>query len=400
MKRNILFVVTVVLLICLTVPVFANNDMEINGVLNSRFDLEFDSVNIDPFINGTLELTIANEIASDSFFKLEAELSTQKEQILRIKEAFLDFYFKSTDLRLGQQRIAWGKADGINPTDHFNPVDYTRPFAEENRIEIPALRLKHYRNDWIIDMVWAPFFIPSKFPEPGSRWLSNGGQMPSLPSGYELNDFKVEPLIEPEFNLENSEYGIRISRWSGTIDASMSYFHGWQKEPVSHINMIPLNAGLMDLIIEPAYHIIDVIGGDFSKDFVDYVVRGEAAYIIPEEEHVRNPYLSYVIGFDTYISDKSYINIQLFGEKESEKKNKLGLTVAYQYDLSDYSQMEINGVYHFSDNDFLINPKYSREMSDDFSFSIGAYLFFGKEGTELGQLSDKDFMFIELKKTF
>jgi len=400
MKKNLLFLITGVLLICLTIQVFANNGIEINGVLNSRFDLEFSSTGLNPYINGTLELSITDEIASDLFAKLEAELSTKKEQIFRLKEAFMDIYFESTDLRIGQQRIAWGKADGINPTDNFNPVDYTRPFAEDNRVEVPALRLKHYREDWVFDVVWTPFFIPAKFPESGSRWLSNSGQMPPLPSGYELNDIEVKPIIEPEFNLLNSEYGIRISRWSGTIDASLSYFHGWQKEPTPHVVMIPVSTTLMDIIIEPAYHAIDVIGGDFSKDFVDYVVRGEAAYIMPEEEHVRNPYLSYVIGFDTYISDKSYINLQLFGEKEGEKENKLGLTVAYQYDLSDYSQMEINGVYHFGDNDFLINPKYSREISDDFSLSVGAYLFFGKEGTELGQLSDKDFMFIELKKTF
>ena len=400
MKRFFYIMISCILFFSLTILGSGNTGMEINGVLNSRFDLEFSSTDINPYINGTLELTIANEITSDSFFKLEAELSTQKEQILRIKEAFLDIYFESTDLRLGQQRIAWGKADGINPTDHFNPVDYTRPFLEDNKIDIPALRLKHYWKDWIFDMIWAPFFISAKLPESGSRWLSEGEKSFPLPSDYLLNNMVVKPLIEPEFSLRNIEYGLRVSKWSGTIDVSASYFHGWKKEPAYHVSMIPVNTSLMDVIIEPTYPIIDAIGGDFSKDFGDYIIRGEAAYIMTDEEDIKNSYFSYVAGLDTYLSDKSYVNIQLFGEKEIKKKNKLGLTATYQYELSDFSQMEISGIYHFSDNDFLINPKYSREISDDFSFSIGAFLFFGKEGTELGQLSDKDFVFVEIKKTF
>jgi hypothetical protein len=389
-----------ILLIVFAMPVLADNDAEMNGVLNSCFDLEFSSTGLNPYINETLELSITDQVTSDHFIKLEAEFSTQKEQIFRLKEAFMDIYFESTDLRIGQQRIAWGKADGINPTDNFNPVNYTRPFAEDNRIEIPALRLKHYYEDWIFDVVWVPFFIPAKLPESGSRWLSDNGQIPSLPFGYELNSIEVKPIMEPEFSLLNSEYGIRISKWSGTVDASISYFHGWEKEPISHITMIPVSSTLMDIIVEPAYHMIDVIGGDFSKDLVDYVVRGEAAYVIPDEVGIKKPYFSFVVGFDTYPSDKSYLNIQMFGEKEIEERINLGLTAAYQYDLSDFSQLEMNGVYHFGGNDFLINPKYNREVADDLSLSIGAYLFFGEEGTEFGQLSDKDFVCIELKKTF
>ena len=197
MKRICLFGTIGILLVVLVMPVLANNDIEISGVLSSRFDLEFSSTSINQFIDGALKLSITDEIESDRFVKLEAEFSNQKEQLIRLKEAFMDIYFESTDLRIGQQRIAWGKADGINPTDNFNPVNYTRPFAEDNRIEIPALRLKHYYEDWIFDVVWVPFFIPAKLPESGSRWSSDNGQIPSLPFGYELNSIEVKPIMEP-----------------------------------------------------------------------------------------------------------------------------------------------------------------------------------------------------------
>ncbi|MEO0206913.1 MAG: hypothetical protein ABIL22_09610, partial [candidate division WOR-3 bacterium] len=43
-----------------------------------------------------------------------------------IREAYIDilkFPLENIDLRIGRQRIAWGTADKINPTDNLNPLD-------------------------------------------------------------------------------------------------------------------------------------------------------------------------------------------------------------------------------------------------------------------------------------
>jgi len=43
-----------------------------------------------------------------------------------IREAYVDFkgfIFDNLDLRIGRQRIAWGTADKLNPTDNLNPDD-------------------------------------------------------------------------------------------------------------------------------------------------------------------------------------------------------------------------------------------------------------------------------------
>jgi hypothetical protein len=40
-------------------------------------------------------------------------------------EGFLTFRFARAELRLGKQIVAWGRADGINPTDNLTPRDYS-----------------------------------------------------------------------------------------------------------------------------------------------------------------------------------------------------------------------------------------------------------------------------------
>ena len=45
---------------------------------------------------------------------------------LYIREAYVEFYgllSKNLDVKIGKQRIAWGTADMLNPTDNLNPYD-------------------------------------------------------------------------------------------------------------------------------------------------------------------------------------------------------------------------------------------------------------------------------------
>src|SRR6188768_2752056 len=51
-------------------------------------------------------------------------------------EAFATIHFAKADLRLGRQIVAWGRADGINPTDNLSPRDFVvlLPFEDDQRV--------------------------------------------------------------------------------------------------------------------------------------------------------------------------------------------------------------------------------------------------------------------------
>ena len=52
------------------------------------------------------------------------DLGAQYPTDLSLWEAYVDIYsflFPSLDLRIGKQRLAWGTADKLNPTDNLNP---------------------------------------------------------------------------------------------------------------------------------------------------------------------------------------------------------------------------------------------------------------------------------------
>ncbi len=63
------------------------------------------------------------KLFSEMRFRSGYEYNEQINQF-QLREAYADLYLGDFDLRAGQQIIAWGRADGINPTNNLTPQDY------------------------------------------------------------------------------------------------------------------------------------------------------------------------------------------------------------------------------------------------------------------------------------
>ncbi|HZP41216.1 MAG TPA: DUF1302 family protein [Candidatus Binatia bacterium] len=97
-------------------------------------------------------------------------------------EAWLEAHTSRVDVRAGIQKFAWGKLDGIPPTDILNPRDFHDPIvrdAEERKIGIPALAVSWYPRDWErlalhglrATFVYVPIAVPSSLPLLEERWF-------------------------------------------------------------------------------------------------------------------------------------------------------------------------------------------------------------------------------------
>jgi hypothetical protein len=376
MKRKIINFSYILLIVFICSSISLASDFNLQGEIRSDLEIEMDSNNQIQKLEQLVELELSEYYNQSGLLKISMDISNKNDDPIRLKEALVKLYFSDADLIIGQQRIAWGKTDGINPTDNFNPIDYTKPFAEDNYLEVPAARFKYYYGDWIVDSVWKPEFMPNNYPKSGDQWY--------LPS-YDL----IYNSSKPETTLSNSEYGFRVSKWSPNIDTSLSYYKGWSKEPAVNLSTNSIR-----------YYKIKAIGADFAKDFGSFVLRGESTYFITENSpEVKNNYIKYVLGADFNPTNKLYINTQLFGEKEKEEDSK-GITMSITYDLTSFKEFEFNIIYNLNDNDYYLNPKFNYAVMDGVDFFVGARLFSGEEGTEFGNFTEKDCLFIGLKRAF
>ena len=105
-------------------------------------------------------------------------------------EAYADIRLDRADLRLGIQKIAWGKLDGIPPTDVLNPRDYHDPLVgdfEERKIGIPALLGTYYLPDvprfdltsLRATLAYIPIAVPARLALREERWFPSSITPPS-----------------------------------------------------------------------------------------------------------------------------------------------------------------------------------------------------------------------------
>ncbi len=78
------------------------------------------------------------------------EISSNNPYELSLWEAYAELYsfvFDKLDFRIGKQRIAWGTADKINPTDNLNPDDFSDPLNFGEKVPTEAANATYYLSD-------------------------------------------------------------------------------------------------------------------------------------------------------------------------------------------------------------------------------------------------------------
>lgn len=231
------------------------------------------------------------------------EVYTSKNRYVEIAEAYLSFYISKVDLRVGIQKLAWGTLDQFNPTDNLNPWDLRHPFTTdtlERKIGIPAVRalLGSSFSSVLVEAIWMPFYVPFRMPDPGDRWYPP--LFESLTS-YPTPDFGLpiqlpptqivqtnkEPDLPPR-TFENSDLGIRISRTIGNADISVSYFCGFDRQPVfavegdivAGLQFLPPELDITyQMNLRPQLHRIQVFGLDMAMSRGAFTFRAEGAFI-------------------------------------------------------------------------------------------------------------------------
>ena len=90
---------------------------------------------------------------------------TPKLETVILDEAFADIYLKNTDLRIGQQVISWGTADGINPTNYINPKEISFTDMEPKGKPLTCARATYYGKNIILTGVGIFDYEPLAIPE-------------------------------------------------------------------------------------------------------------------------------------------------------------------------------------------------------------------------------------------
>ncbi len=338
----------------------------------------------------------------------------------RMREIYMDMYFKNFDLRIGKQQIVWGKADGVFITDVVSPLNLTEfllPDFDEIRTGVISAKLDYYFGNSTVEAIWIPQFTPSTRPASGSIWYI----APDFPAPAKFDWSKS--TIKP--SLENSEAFLKYSFMGSNIDFDIMGGYTWDDNPAMYVekvfgkdtSVMPPKPYLKSLNITPEHHRLALTGGAFSTEIKGVILRGEAAYYFgkyfqttdPDAEGalVQKDYINYVAGVDFNIGSvklstqfiQKYIMDWDDFMAEDETNNMATFLARYDM-LHETLHLELFSYIGISKSDALIRPKITYDFDDGFSILLGANIFTGDKEGMFGRYGDNTMIYTKIKYSF
>ncbi len=350
---------------------------------------------------------------------------------VEVREAYIDLYgflLDNLDLRIGKQRIAWGTADNLNPTDNLNPDDLEDIFDFGRHLGSQAIRANYYLGDWTLTGVFIPVFTPAVLPF--GDWAAAFQEPPILPSGVTLVE-TVDRLQLPEPRLpESASYGVKIAGTLLNFDVSFSYVFTRDDLPLlTRFAIAPVDTGgRMRAEAGLEFLRLQVFGFDLAGSLGSIGVWAEAGVFFPEEMRLqqtlpdpqagvimretvalaREPYIKWVIGADYTFRNGWYINAQfLHGFLHERGRGRLQdyfafrLEKTFMQDALKLAPMNfilaIQDWQNLSENlGFAGGPVVDYQPTDALTVSLGAFLVEGRGEGLFSRVKQLDELFFKV----
>ena len=265
------------------------------------------------------------------------------------------------DLQFGKMPIAWGTGYAFNPTDRVtNPA-----FLDRVTEETPGT------------LGIAPGFSITD-------WLALQGYV-----AFQDKSHKKTASLE-DGKWQNIPYGVKLNAIAGPFDLSVS----WIKEV---------------LYSAQGYQRSFYTGADFAGAVWNFGVYGEAALNLPRNEedtgfdfegHKLKDVLEACAGFDYSIPLLDVMaRVEYFhhgrGEKSKEDYDIMKILsgeeilqgedyffASLERTFFNYLTLAVGGMVNLNDRSLALIPQIQYDLFGNFQVSLGATLFFGKEGSE------------------
>ena len=326
---------------------------------------------------------------------------------LSLGELWADYTESFWGVRIGRQKAAWGKADGIDITNVLCPSDMSSLAAmtgDDSKLAVDAIRLSLSGNQFTADAYWIPFFTPSALP------LSEGNALRKflVPSTFELpipamNTTLILPvtigeLEKPELALWNGEYGLRVSGYLSAFDLSLYGFYGWDDTPFLDYSVTygapadpsnPATAMPNGLTVSGKYERMVMLGADAALPIGETVLRLEGAFFpqrhFQKEEGgtLQRNQLSALAGIDWMPSGwtftAQYYCDEVFGdleELEREDAYQHGASLSLSKSLvNETLELSFAGLLGLNDFDSMLSPEIKYSISDQINIGLNAFIF-------------------------
>jgi hypothetical protein len=241
-------------------------------------------------LSGSFEAQTDSHHQTERQWRLDADDRSIQRPALSLRQLSATLHKGKVTAEIGRQFIRWGKTDILIPTDRFAPRDYLSSVVDSDFLGVTAARLTISGPRDSLDLVWQPWFTPSRTPLLNQRWTV----LPPQASGVPITD---QGARYPG----GSQYGARWNHIGSGFEYSLCFFDGYNNLPSLDAK---LDAGGVG--VQRFYPALRLYGGDAAIPLPWLTVKGEAAYFTTSTPGAEE-YVLYVIQLERIVKEWSFV---------------------------------------------------------------------------------------------
>lgn len=349
---------------------------------------------------------------ADGAFDLEddhypAAVRRDQRRDFMLREAYVDIGHGDWEFRLGRQHVIWGEMVGFFFADVVSARDlrdFLLPEFESMRIGQWAARAEYFGADTHFELLWIPKPSFDEIGVPGSDFYA----LPWLPAGTAVRE------DEPGDNdLENGNWGARVSHLVGGWDLSAFYYRSYDISPTVYA----YEPGAASLRHDRLHQ----VGGTFSKDLGSFVLKGEAVHTRGRSLNTFTPraalghfalgleptdMVDYALGADIPAGDWRF-NVQYYGRWLDDhhplmvsERSEGGVTFQVMHGVGSAIETEFLAVSSLNRSDYMLRPKLTWKFAPAWRVVTGLDIFGGSDEGLFSAYDRKDRAYVEVRHWF
>ncbi len=291
---------------------------------------------------------------------------------------------------LGRQFIRWGKADILNPTDRFAPKDYLSSVVDSDFLGVSAARVTVESGSNTYDLVWQPWFTPSRTPLLNQRWTA----VPEQVASFGIVDGGAR-------YPGGSQYGARWNHVGKGYEASACFFDGFNNLP-SFEGSLAGNT----ISLQRFYPRLRLYGADAAVPLPWFTIKGEAAYFASPDKN-NDEFVLYVVQLERQVKEWSFVG-GYAGESVTTATNSLqfspergfarsfvgraGLTIDANRDVALETAVRADGSF--------LRFEYTQASGQHWRTTLGAAWIRGDMADFLGQYQRNSYLSLKVRYSF
>lgn len=330
---------------------------------------------------------------------------------LDVREAYAGYAKGSWDLRLGRHIVTWGVGDLLFINDVF-PKDWESFFSgrpvEYLKLGVDGLRARYSSSALSTEVIAITSFTPDELPS--ARRFFFYDPFSSIPTQREVKPSAGSSGI--------SEVAIRLYRNVADFDVSLYAYRGHWRTPSMRTDT------LADPTIATRYYPkLAVYGASAQRNMVGGVMSFEAGYWDSSRNQMgTDPTIPHsqwrvLAGYQRELASDFTAGFQLYGERmqgyeryvtaippgfPSQDRFRQVASLRLTKFL-DYQAWRLScfSAYSPTDKDYFFQPEITHKLVDNFTVSLGANIFGGRQPwTFFGQFGKSDNFFFQARLDF